>query len=69
MRYLSFGLTTGAILPVLSGVRVFVYPSPLHYRMSPEVAHDIGATIRFGTVIRNCRRRWAARPRANISRT
>ena len=45
----SFGLTGAALLPLFSGVRTFHYPSPLHYRVVPELMYGTDATITFGT--------------------
>jgi len=45
----SFGLTGGALVPLLEGIRTFYYPTPLHYRMIPATAYDINATIFFAT--------------------
>jgi len=45
----SFGLTAATLLPMTFGIKTFFYPSPLHYRIIPEVSYEIGATIMFGT--------------------
>jgi acyl-[acyl-carrier-protein]-phospholipid O-acyltransferase/long-chain-fatty-acid--[acyl-carrier-protein] ligase len=45
----TFGLTGGVVLPIMSGMKVFQYPSPLHYRVIPEMIYDTDTTIFFAT--------------------
>jgi acyl-[acyl-carrier-protein]-phospholipid O-acyltransferase/long-chain-fatty-acid--[acyl-carrier-protein] ligase len=44
-----FGLTGGVLLPIMSGMKAFQYPSPLHVKQIPPLIRDSGAAILLAT--------------------
>ena len=44
-----FGLTGGVLLPILTGMKAFQYPSPLHTKQIPPLVKDTGASILLAT--------------------
>lgn len=44
----SFGFT-GCLLPLFNGIKVLIFPSPLLYKVIPEVIYDRGCTVLFAT--------------------
>ncbi len=44
-----FGLTGGVLVPLLSGHKAFLYPSPLHYKIIPKLVKEVGASVLFAT--------------------
>ena len=44
----AFGLTGGLLLGLMSGMKVYLYPTPLHYRQIPELVYGVNATALLG---------------------
>jgi acyl-[acyl-carrier-protein]-phospholipid O-acyltransferase/long-chain-fatty-acid--[acyl-carrier-protein] ligase len=45
----SFGLTAGTLMPLLSGMKSVLYPSPLHYKQIPKLIKETKATLLLST--------------------
>jgi len=45
----AFGLLGGLFLPLFKGTKTVQYPSPLQYRIIPELCYKLGVTCLFGT--------------------
>ena len=60
----SFGLTAAALMPLLSGMKTVLYPSPLHYKQIPALIADTKATVLF-VPTRSCRATRAPPVRTN----
>jgi acyl-[acyl-carrier-protein]-phospholipid O-acyltransferase/long-chain-fatty-acid--[acyl-carrier-protein] ligase len=47
--YHSYSLTACTLQPLLTGTRSYLYTTPLHYKVIPELAYSRGCTYVFGT--------------------
>ncbi len=45
----SFGLTIGTFLPLLTGIPVVIHPSPIQYKLIPEIIYNEDITILLST--------------------
>jgi acyl-[acyl-carrier-protein]-phospholipid O-acyltransferase/long-chain-fatty-acid--[acyl-carrier-protein] ligase len=45
----AFGLNIGLVLPLVSGMAQFSYPTPLHVKIIPELIYDSKATVVVGS--------------------
>ncbi|RXT57175.1 2-acylglycerophosphoethanolamine acyltransferase [Bosea sp. Tri-44] len=45
----SFGLTAALLMPLIHGMKVVLYPSPLHYKQVPKLIGETAATFLFAT--------------------
>lgn len=45
----SFGLTAGLLVGLFNGMKVVMYPSPLHYKQVPKLIRETGASLLFAT--------------------
>lgn len=45
----SFGLGVGILLPILNNLKLFLYPTPLHYKTIPTLLELESATVFFST--------------------
>ncbi|MFW5432026.1 MAG: AMP-binding protein, partial [Methylophilaceae bacterium] len=44
----AFGFT-GSLLPIFNGIKIVLFPSPLQYKVIPEVIYDRGCTVLLAT--------------------
>ncbi|MDR1138032.1 MAG: AMP-binding protein, partial [Synergistaceae bacterium] len=45
----SFGLCTGSIMPLSTGMPIAAYPTPLHYKKIPPFSYEVKGTVLLGT--------------------
>lgn len=45
----SFGLVLGTLYALYQGAKVFLYPSPLHFRVISDLLYELNATVMIGT--------------------